>query len=34
MIDLENLTIRKAHEALKRKEYSVRDLAHAYIAVI
>ena len=34
MIDLKNLTIEKAHESLKNKEYSVRELADAYLDVI
>jgi len=31
-IDLENLTIKKAHDALKACEYSVRELVDAYLA--
>lgn len=31
MIDLKNLTIKKAHEALVKGEYSVRELADAYL---
>lgn len=31
MIDLKNLTIKKAHEALKSGEFSVRDLVDAYL---
>ncbi len=34
MIDTKNLTIEKAHEALKAGEYSVADLCNAYLAVI
>lgn len=34
MIDLPNLTIEKAHEALKKGEYTVRELCEAYLAVI
>lgn len=34
MIDLANLTIEKAHESLANGEYSVRDLAGAYLAAI
>ncbi len=34
MIDLENLTIKKAHEALSESEYSVRELVDAYLAEI
>lgn len=34
MIQLENLTIEKAHESLKKGEYTVRELAEAYLAVI
>ncbi len=34
MIDLKNLTIEKAHEALKKGEYTVRELAESYLAVI
>ncbi len=34
MIDLPNLTIEKAHEALKNGEYTVRELCEAYLAVI
>jgi aspartyl-tRNA(Asn)/glutamyl-tRNA(Gln) amidotransferase subunit A len=33
-IDLQNLTIEKAHEALQKGEYSVADLASAYLKVI
>jgi aspartyl-tRNA(Asn)/glutamyl-tRNA(Gln) amidotransferase subunit A len=33
-IDLKNLTIEKAHEALKSGEYSVQELCDAYLAVI
>jgi len=31
MIDLKNISIKKAHEALKNKEYSVRELVDAYL---
>lgn len=31
MIELKNLTIKKAHEALKKGEFSVRDLVDAYL---
>ena len=34
MIDLQNLTIKKAHEALINGEYKVRDLVDAYLKVI
>ena len=34
MIDLKDLTIKKAHDALKKGEYSVRDLCQAYFDVI
>ena len=34
MIDLKNLTIKKAHNALKAGEYSVRELVDAYLAEI
>ncbi len=34
MIDLVTLTIEKAHEALKKGEYSVRELCEAYLATI
>lgn len=34
MIDLENLTIEKAHESLKNGEYTVTDLVNAYQEVI
>lgn len=34
MIDLETLTIEKAHKSLVAGEYSVKDLVEAYIAVI
>ncbi len=34
MIDLENLTIRKAHKAMVEKEFSPVDLAQAYLQVI
>ena len=34
MIELKNLTIKKAHESLKSGEYSVRDLVDAYLDVI
>ena len=34
MIDLENLTIKKAHVALEKGEYSVRELVDAYLAEI
>jgi len=34
MIDLKNLTIEKAHEALKAREYTCRELAEAYLQVI
>ncbi len=34
MIDLKNLTIEKAHESLKKGEYTVRELAEAYLSVI
>ncbi len=34
MIDLKNLTIHKAEEAFKNKEFSVRDLVSAYLDVI
>src|SRR6185436_15542841 len=33
-IDLKNLTIEKAHESLKKGEYSCRELAQAYLDVI
>jgi aspartyl-tRNA(Asn)/glutamyl-tRNA(Gln) amidotransferase subunit A len=33
-IDLNNLTIRKAHEAMKRGDFSAVDLAQAYLDVI
>ncbi|MCX6747828.1 MAG: Asp-tRNA(Asn)/Glu-tRNA(Gln) amidotransferase subunit GatA [Candidatus Nomurabacteria bacterium] len=33
-IDLKNLTIEKAHESLKKGEYSCLELAEAYLAVI
>jgi len=33
MIDIANLTITKAHESLKKGEYSARDLAEAYLAL-
>jgi len=33
-IDLKNLTIAKAHESLKKGEYTCRDLAEAYLNVI
>lgn len=31
MIDLKNISIKKAHEALKNKDYSVRELVDAYL---
>jgi aspartyl-tRNA(Asn)/glutamyl-tRNA(Gln) amidotransferase subunit A len=31
MIDLKNISIEKAHKALKNKEYTVRDLVDAYL---
>jgi aspartyl-tRNA(Asn)/glutamyl-tRNA(Gln) amidotransferase subunit A len=34
MIDLKNLTIEKAHESLKKGEYTVTDLVNAYLEVI
>ncbi len=34
MIDLKSLTIEKAHESLKKREYSVRELVEAYLDVI
>lgn len=34
MIDLENLTIRKAHEAMMKKDFSSVDLVQAYIKII
>lgn len=34
MIDLKNLTIKKAHESLTNGEYKVRDLVDAYLKVI
>ncbi len=34
MIDLTTLTITKAHDSLKKGEYSVMDLCNAYLAVI
>ncbi|HEU5114830.1 MAG TPA: amidase family protein, partial [Candidatus Paceibacterota bacterium] len=34
MIDLKNLTIGKAHEALKKGTFSARELAEAYLAAI
>jgi len=34
MIDLKNLTIEKAHESLKRGEYTVTDLVNEYLKVI
>lgn len=34
MIDLKNLTIEKAHDALMKGDYSVRELVDAYLAVI
>ncbi len=34
MIDLNNLTIKKAHEAMKRGEYTAVDLAKAYLSEI
>ena len=33
-IDLKNLTIEKAHDALKRGDFTVRELCEAYLAVI
>ncbi len=33
-IDLKNLTIQKAHDAMKRGDYSAVELAQAYLAVI
>ena len=34
MINLKNLTIKKAHESLVKGEYSAVDLAKAYLAEI
>lgn len=34
MIDLKNLTIEKAHEAMRKGEYTSKDLTEAYLAVI
>jgi len=34
MIDLSNLTIQKAHEALTKGDYTVRELVDAYLGVI
>ncbi|MBP9715173.1 MAG: Asp-tRNA(Asn)/Glu-tRNA(Gln) amidotransferase subunit GatA [Candidatus Pacebacteria bacterium] len=34
MIDLKNLTIEKAHESFKKGEYTCKDLAEAYLAVV
>ena len=34
MIDLNTLTIKKAHEAMKNGDFSVTDLVKAYIAEI
>jgi aspartyl-tRNA(Asn)/glutamyl-tRNA(Gln) amidotransferase subunit A len=34
MIDLKTLTIEKAHESLKKGDYTVADLVHAYVDVI
>jgi len=34
MIDLKNLTIEKAHESLKKGEYTVTDLVNAYLDII
>src|SRR3989344_4409434 len=34
MIDLKNLTIEKAHVALKKGDFSCRELAEAYLEVI
>ena len=34
MIDLKNLTIEKAHESLKKGEYTCKELAEAYLEVI
>ena len=34
MIDLNNITIEKAHESLKNGEYTVTDLVNAYLDVI
>lgn len=34
MIDLENLTIEKAHNSLKNGEYTCRELAEAYLIII
>ncbi len=34
MLDLENLTIKKAHKALKSGDYTVRELVDAYLAEI
>ena len=33
-IDLKNLTIRKAYEAMKRGDFTARELAQAYLGVI
>ena len=34
MIDLKNLTIEKAHDSLKKGEYTCKDLAEAYLAMV
>ena len=34
MIDLKNLTIEKAHDLLKKKEFSCKELVEAYLSVI
>ena len=34
MIDIKNLTISKAHDSLKKGEYTCRDLAESYLEVI
>ena len=34
MIDLNNLTIKKAHEAMKAGQYTAVDLANAYLSEI
>src|SRR5437016_3057316 len=34
MIDIKNLTIEQAHASLAKREYSVRELCEAYLAVI
>ena len=34
MIDIKNLTISKAHDSLKKGEYTCRDLAESYLEVV